>query len=551
MVPPKFPVPLSMNRPLTWSWAPPVVALSVVGCVFFPLLPGMLDEFMPLADLAIWRQLLMSPLLPQALVGTLVSTLLSTGLALVLALAIVVRVYPGQYWIRAQRRLPLFLSLPHVAFAIGLFFLFAPAGWFSRLIAILWGWDIPPDWIMVRDDSGLSLGVALAIRESWFLLWVIGAVVDDTCFHRQMSMVRCLGYSQWQAWRFVLLPQLFPRIVWPVTAVLAYGLSVVDMAMILGPTNPPTLAVLIWQWLNDYDTGRYLMGVAGAVLLVVLLISLVLVVRIVWYFSMLILCRSSGKRTTANQSTHQTWLIHSLWGIGYSTVLVLLVWSCAKSWFYPDVLPTGFTVRNWIEVDYTPFFTSLWMALSVSILSVMMGLVWLEWGPRYFNTWVYLPLILPAMPLVIAQYSVLLRWQLDSTAVGVIWSHLLWGFPYAVLILVGPYRAVDSRYLLIARTLGYSPLFACWRVKWPILVKPVCAATAVAFSVSIAQYLPTLFAGGGRWITVTTEAVNLSAGGSRQIVAVYAVLQLLLPLCMFILAIRIPQWYTRNHKGVI
>ena len=34
---------------------------------------------------------------------------------------------------------------------------------------------------------------------------------------------------------------------------LAYGLSVVDMAMILGPNTPPTLAVLIWRWLADPD----------------------------------------------------------------------------------------------------------------------------------------------------------------------------------------------------------------------------------------------------------------------------------------------------------
>jgi putative thiamine transport system permease protein len=42
----------------------------------------------------------------------------------------------------------------------------------------------------------------------------------------------------------------------------------------------------------------------------------------------------------------------------------------------------------------------------------------------------------------------------------------------------------------------------------------------------VAQYLPTLFAGGGRFVSVTTEAVALSAGGNRRVLAVQAQLQI-------------------------
>lgn len=73
---------------------------------------------------------------------------------------------------------------------------------------------------------------------------------------------------------------------------------------------------------------------------------------------------------------------------------------------------------------------------------------------------------------------------------------------------------------------------------------------AVGFAVSIAQYLPTLFAGGGRFVTVTTEAVALSSGGSRQTLAVQALLQIILPLSAFFIAALIPVWLTRNRKGL-
>ena len=150
-----------------------------------------------------------------------------------------------------------------------------------------------------------------------------------------------------------------------------------------------------------------------------------------------------------------------------------------------------------------------------------------EWGPQQFNALLYLPLIIPALPLMAGQYSALLHLHLDGSATGLIWSHLLWVLPYMLLTLVGPYHAFDRRLMTTTQALGVSRLMACLRVKWPMLLRPIMAALAIGFAVSIAQYLPTLFAGGGRFDTVTTEAVALSAGGNRRILAVQALLQIL------------------------
>jgi putative thiamine transport system permease protein len=162
----------------------------------------------------------------------------------------------------------------------------------------------------------------------------------------------------------------------------------------------------------------------------------------------------------------------------------------------------------------------------------------------------YVPLIIPALPLVAAQYAALLRLQVDGTALGLVWSHLLWVLPYMVLTLIGPYRAFDRRLMTTARALGASPLGACLRVKWPMLLKPILAALAVGFAVSVAQYLPTLFAGGGRFVTVTTEAVALSAGGNRRVLAVQAMLQIALPLLGFGLAALVSYGAGRSRKGL-
>jgi len=118
------------------------------------------------------------------------------------------------------------------------------------------------------------------------------------------------------------------------------------------------------------------------------------------------------------------------------------------------------------------------------------------------------------------------------------------------LVLVGPYYNFDNRYSCTSQALGHTRLQTCFRIKWPMLIRPILAAMAVGFAVSIAQYLPTLFSGGGRYATVTTEAVALSAGGNRRVLAVQSLLQTALPLSAFLLAIAMTAWYSRNHQGL-
>lgn len=58
---------------------------------------------------------------------------------------------------------------------------------------------------------------------------------------------------------------------------------------------------------------------------------------------------------------------------------------------------------------------------------------------------------------------------------------------------------------------------------------------------SLAQYLPTLLFGGGRVITITTEAVAIGSGLNRRLAGLYGLLQLLLPLFIYALALWLPR----------
>ena len=192
----------------------------------------------------------------------------------------------------------------------------------------------------------------------------------------------------------------------------------------------------------------------------------------------------------------------------------------------------------------------LWLALLCAGLSLLLAVLALEaqQGRRPPDRqW---PLWLICLPLLLPQASLLfgLRLQIDwlgaVDGIGpgwVLWSQLLFVFPYVYLCLHGPYRQFDDRLTRAALSLGASPWRAWWQVKGPLLARPLLFAFGVGAAVSLAQYLPTLLFGAGRVVTITTEAVAIGSGLNRRLAGLYGLLQLLLPLFIYGLVLWLPR----------
>src|SRR6185436_7247471 len=121
---------------------------------------------------------------------------------------------------------------------------------------------------------------------------------------------------------------------------------------------------------------------------------------------------------------------------------------------------------------------------------------------------------------------------------------------YLFLSLADPWRAFDPRYAQTAASLGASRMRVFFAVKLPILLRPVLIAGAVAFAVSVGQYLATVFAGNGRVATLTTEAVTLAAGADRRVIGAYAVAQTLFPLIAYVGAVLLPALLFAHRRGL-
>lgn len=79
---------------------------------------------------------------------------------------------------------------------------------------------------------------------------------------------------------------------------------------------------------------------------------------------------------------------------------------------------------------------------------------------------------------------------------------------------------------------------------------PCAAGLATGFSVSMAQYMPTLWLGAGRFATLTTETVALSSGGSIPVLANRALGLLLVTGTVFGLASLFSRLAGRYRQGL-
>ncbi|MDO9165126.1 MAG: ABC transporter permease [Rhodoferax sp.] len=528
-----------------------MVSALLIMALGLPLLWAASAAAMAALDASAWQGLLADSQTLQALGLTLWTGLLASGLSVALAAWLISHNFPGPAWARLVQALGPMLAVPHAAFAIGLAFLLAPSGWLLRALSP-WatGLDAPPPWATTQDPWGLGLVLVLVAKEVPFLLWAAATQLQRAdvaqVWTRELLVARSMGYGPRTAWWRVLWPQLWPRLRWPMLAVLAYSLTVVDVALVIGPTTPPTLAALAWQWLLDADVTVNARGAAAAWLLALLVGAMA---GLLWQVPRQPAWRMRWT-TGARRAPVQRSMLARAGAVGLAALLCLYlavmfslaVGSVAGIWPFPALWPQTLTTRAWASVwgSLATMGTTLTLALASTLVALLWSVAWLECAPALLidrlRRLIYLPLVLPPVLWVVGVHGLTLNWGIDATWAGLWLAHTLAAVPYVLIALSPAYTGFDPRFRHVAASLGHGRAVFLWRVKWPLLRAALASAFAVGFAVSVAQYLPTLFVGAGRFATVTTEAVTLASGAQRSLTAAYAWLQWLLPALVFGLA---------------
>lgn len=526
---------------------------------YLPAIGGHALSLQPFRDLVAW------PGFATSVRITLTTGLAATLLSVICAFGFCAFAFSRPWGRRAAAWVAPVLATPHSALAIGVAFLVAPSGWIARAVSPwLTGWDVPPDVSTVGHASGAALVLGLVLKEVPYLVLMITAAMNQLPWRQQVTAARALGYDAADAWLRVVLPAVYRQVRLPVYAVLAFSLSVVDVALILGPANPPTLAVLALRWFSDADIRFYFPAAAAAALMLGVVAASILL----WRCAEIVVARlgarmlERGRRGGAASALARiaTGAVLAMFVMTLAALVGVALWSIATQWRFPDAWPAGFDLMTFERRMHglaSAAWTTCVVGMSATAIALALALGCLEYEQRRFSRsalpglgLMYLPLLVPQIAFLFGVQVLLVRAGLDGTGVAVVGVHLVFVLPYLFLSLADPYRALDPRYARTAASLGASPLRVFLTVKLPLLAKPIAISCAVAFAVSVGLYLPTLFAGNGRVATLTTEAVTLASGADRRIMGTYALAQSAFPMLVYLMAATLPAWLFRARRGV-
>ena len=505
------------------------------------------------------------PGLPRALALSAGTGLISTLAALAITVLMITALHDRPGFVAFRRVLSPLLALPHAAAALGLAFLVAPSGWLVRLLSP-WatGWNTPPDLLILNDPMGIALTLGLVAKEVPFLMLMALAILPQTDIAQRGQIAASLGYGRVMGFVLSTLPALYKGLRLPVFAVLAYGMTNVDMAMILGPTLPPSLAVQITDWMGAPSLQHLSTAAAGSLVQ----LALVAATLALWLGAEVVLAplipvlAAAGLRARALDAPMAVLagLMAGLIALGlFAGMTGLALWSFAGLWQFPDALPETLSLKTWTKAApdlAEQSATTLAIALAASFGALALALAALEAEARHGRpigaVWlIYLPLIMPQVAFLPGLQVMALHLGAKGSAATVATAHLIFVLPYVWLSLAPAFRGWDGRIGLTAAAMGTKPARIFWRLRLPMLLAPVLTALAVGVAVSVGQYLPTLMLGGGRVETLTTEAVALSSGGDRRLIGATALMQMALPALGFALALGLPRLIFRHRRAML
>lgn len=538
--------------------------LLPLGLVLVPVLAGLAGTLGPALSPAAWSDLLAAPGLSRALTLSISSGVVAALLSLALAHGLLATLTTPRALTRARAlALPL-IAMPHLALAIGVALVLAPSGLLLRLVSPwLTGFEQPPDWTTIQDPLGLALITGLVLKETPFLLLALSAALAQVPAEKLLLQARTLGYGRLRAWLLCVAPALQRQIALPFAAVVVFGVSNVDVALALGPTTPPTFAMLLWEWFLDPDLSLRPLAAAGSLLLMALG---AVVLALMWLLGRAAdrwrrRSAASGWRAAGDAGPRRL-----LSGVGVllavlGALALLALWlrSIAPAWRFPQVWPAAPGLAAWQEASAllgTALPTTTLVAAATTLLAVVLALAAAEAlrdrpaQRAALAALLFLPLLVPQFSFLFGLQVLLARLRLDGSAFAVIWSHLVYVLPYVFGVIAAARAALDPRWRDIALTLGATPAQAFRRVTLPLLARALLLATALGFSVSVAVYLPTLFAGAGRFATLATEAAATIAAGNLRAAAVAATTMASLPLAVLALAVLAATLLFRNRRDL-
>ena len=217
-------------------------------------------------------------------------------------------------------------------------------------------------------------------------------------------------------------------------------------------------------------------------------------------------------------------------------LLTLVLWSFAGEWFWPNVIPTQWTLRWYQQVFENPRVVNA-MVLSFTIapvVTVLTAFIAIPAGYAFARLAVpfrrvllllfLIPNAFPRIGLYVSLAVLYYQIGLIDTYWGVVFLHMIGTLVYMTWITTATFRSIDPHLEEAARDAGASPLRAFWTVVFPLALPGIIVASLFAFLASLDEAQGTLIVGTPHFITMPVLMYTLISSFERPIAAVFSVL---------------------------
>lgn len=183
-------------------------------------------------------------------------------------------------------------------------------------------------------------------------------------------------------------------------------------------------------------------------------------------------------------------------------IIIPISFTSAETVAFP---PPGLSPRWYESVLNDPawraaMLTSLWIALSTVILSVVMGtaaalaLARADFPAKTLIRGLVLsPLVTPVIVLAVGTFMVFARWGLAGTYAGLIIAHTVLALPFVIVLVTASLQTLNANLELASLGLGAGPWRTFFRVTLPLILPGVTAGAVFAFITSWDEVVTSIF----------------------------------------------------------
>tara|TARA_B100000242_G_scaffold75381_1_gene48845 strand:- start:25 stop:1170 length:1146 start_codon:yes stop_codon:yes gene_type:complete len=343
----------------------------------------------------------------------------------------------------------------------------------------------------------------------------------------------------------VIFPLWIKRMLLPILIIISFSYSNYEYSFILGTQFPELLnqeLVNIWKNEFHYNTHNYnVLSLFITICFIFTYLFIYLIFQINRYLSI----HNVYRKLNINLILIGKYLYLFLIFIFVSNFIILLINSLSTNWFFPNIIPSGFTINNFLEIfdnNLNLIINSIIISIFLSILSIVIFLTYFQLKIKLTSNYLeYVLFISVLLILIIPQNIFLINLNIifnylpiDSELFFYLFSLIIFIFPYTYFMLKEKFSSELYKSLYIQKeNLKLSNYKFLKNIIYPIYKDTIIFITLIGFSVCYYQFLQSIFIGNGNQRLFNNEVMVLFSGESAQLSSAAAIINLLPCLVLF------------------